>query len=61
MKKDFHFVLNKNLKIKTIRISKKLKLSYSKTIIYIINNMRPFIERYYYYDIKDERGDYNKF
>ncbi len=61
MRKDFHFVLRKRLKTKIIRISKKLKKSYSRTIINIVEDMMPFIERYFLNDVRDERGDYRKF
>jgi hypothetical protein len=59
MKHEFHFVLNKKMKKEIIVLSKKLKKSMSSTIVYIINNLNPILERYHYvYPENKEDGRY---
>jgi len=42
---EYHFVLNDSLKYKLLAISKCLKLKLSKTVIFIIENMTPLLNK----------------
>jgi hypothetical protein len=61
MVNEFHFVLKKELKEKIKAISKNSKMNISKTIIFIIKIMKPLLERYFYQELKDKRGEYQRF
>ena len=46
MLKDFHFVLNEKSDIKLIKLKNKLKKSISRTIVDIIEQMVPYLEKH---------------
>ncbi len=61
MKKFYHFVLKSSLKDRIIEISTKLDRNLSDTVVFIFKKMEPLLERYFYNEIKDYRGDYQVF
>ncbi|MBN2546346.1 MAG: hypothetical protein JXB50_11150, partial [Spirochaetes bacterium] len=42
---EYHFVLNDSLKNKIIAVSKILNLKLSKTVVFIIENMSPLLDK----------------
>jgi len=57
--KEFHFVVNKSLKVKLYNFSKNLKMNLSKTIIYIIENISVLSDKMYLI-YKDENNKVEK-
>jgi hypothetical protein len=60
MRHKFHFVLTKDLKNSIREYSIKINKSYSQTVIYIIQIMRPQIKNHYYNDIECQIKNYEK-
>ena len=68
MSKEFHFVLNEKSDEKLINLKTKLKKSISKTIVMILEQMIPYIEKHEIsfedkrsrYQYVGEKGEYRK-